>query len=203
VKILIGVFIGAGLISAAAFLWLRGQDACLGRCSTGTKCENRLCVAAAPPPATTGPTKVSSKKRRSGASGEPRVGAEPPPLKPGDEKMTVEGDRLGATQRVDFTQGGDDGKELSEADIDAVFNRAQPALLKCITDALEDAPLEGGRVKVGVRIEANGSIERVRVEAPALLQRRGLTRCVRGEVTRLRFPASGGATVYTRDFELK
>jgi hypothetical protein len=201
VKVLIGIFVGAGLLAAAAFVWLRGQDACLGRCSTGTKCENRLCVAAAPAPTTTAPTKVSSKKKRS--AGEPRVGAEPPPLKPGDEKMTAEGDRLGATQKIDFNQGGDDGKELSEADIDAVFNRAQPALLKCITDALEDAPLEGGRVKVGVRIEANGTIDKVRVEAPALLQRRGLTKCVRSEVTRLRFPASGGATVYTRDFELK
>lgn len=200
-KVLIGIFIGAGLLAAAAFLYLRGQDACLGRCSTGTKCENRLCIAAAPPPAAPAPAKVSSKKRRS--AGEPRVGAEPPPLKPGDEKMTAEGDRLGATQKIDFNQAGDDGKELSEADIDSAFNRAQPALLKCITDALEDAPLEGGRVKVGVRIEANGSIDKVRVEAPALLQRRGLTRCVRGELARLRLPSSGGSTVYTRDFELK
>jgi hypothetical protein len=35
------------------------------------------------------------------------------------------------------------------------------------------------------------------------MQRNGLTRCIRGAVTGLRFPNSGGASVVTYPFELK
>jgi hypothetical protein len=46
-------------------------------------------------------------------------------------------------------------------------------------------------------------VSKVRVEAPQLMQRNGLTRCLRGVATSLRFPASGGSSVYTHAYELK
>ena len=72
-----------------------------------------------------------------------------------------------------------------------------------MTDALGDAPLESGRVEVGLRVEPSGQVTRVRVEAPRILINRGLYPCVKSAVGSLRFPAAGGASVVTWPFELK
>ena len=109
----------------------------------------------------------------------------------------------GRPEHIDLTAQGDDGKELSQEDLDRVFRPSEPAITRCITAALGDAPLETGKVEVGFRVEKTGEVSRVRVEAPALLQRNGLTKCVRSSVTALRFPRSGGANVVTYPFEIK
>ena len=123
-------------------------------------------------------------------------------LKPGDEKMIAQGDALGRPERIDLSEGSSN-RELQQEDLDHVFHPSEPAILRCITDALGDAPLESGKVEVGLRVERSGQVSRVRVEGPQLLQRNGLNRCVRGVVTALKFPVSGGANVVTYPFELK
>jgi hypothetical protein len=117
--------------------------------------------------------------------------------------MVTQGDALGRPERIDLSQTGDDARELQQEDLDRTFRPSEPAILRCITDALGDAPLESGKVEVGLRVERSGQVNRVRIEAPQLLQRNGLSRCIRGVVTALKFPASGGASVVTYPFELK
>jgi hypothetical protein len=197
VRFLVGVLLGAGLLAGVAYVWMRGADACLGRCGEGTRCDNHRCVATLASAAV--PAK-ELKRRRRHASGEPSAPAEVQ-LRPGDEKMVAQGDALGRPEHIDLTLP--DARELSQDDLDRVFRPSEPEILRCISDALGDAPLETGRVEVGLRVDRSGQVSRVRVEAPQLLQRNGLTRCVRGIVTALRFPASGGATVVTYPFELK
>jgi len=117
--------------------------------------------------------------------------------------MVTQGDTLGRPQKIDFSKTGDDGRELSQDELDGVFKAAHPAITRCMTDAVADAPLETGKVEVGVRVEQSGQVAKVRVEGPALLMRRGLYKCVRGAVQSLHFPSSGGASVVTWPFELK
>jgi len=198
-RFLLGLLAGAGLLAAIAFVWTSRMDACFGRCGTGTKCSDHRCLAAAEPaPA---PAKEPKRRRRHGA-GDASAAAEIQ-LKPGDEKMIAQGDALGRSQRIDMTKDGDDGHELSDDETDRAFRAGEGAILRCITDAVGDAPLESGKIIVGARVESNGGVSKVRVEAPQLLQRNGLYHCVRGAVTALRFPASGGASVVTHDYELK
>jgi hypothetical protein len=197
-RLLIGILVGAALAAAGGWLWLQ-REACLGRCGDGTRCQEHRCVAAiAPPPPA--PTKERRHRARH-ASGDSPAAPEIH-LQPGDEKMTAEGDALGRPERIDLSETSD-AKELSQEDLDQTFHPASPRIEKCITDALGDAPLDAGRVEVGFRVEKSGAVSRVRVEAPALLQHQGLTRCVRGAVTSLHFPSSGGASVVTYPFELK
>jgi hypothetical protein len=122
-------------------------------------------------------------------------------LKPGDEKMVVQGDVLGRPEHIDLSQP--DGVELSQDDIDKVFNPSNPRIISCITDAIGDYPLDSGKVVVGLRIEKNGSVSRVRLDAPSLLVRQGLYKCIRSVVGAMRFPASGGSQVVTYDFGVK
>jgi hypothetical protein len=197
-RLFAGILLGAALLAGGVVAYTRG-DGCLGRCGEGTRCADHRCVAAvepsrAPPPVTKEPRR---RRRHDGSSpAAPEV-----KLEPGDEKVVAQGDSLGRPERIDLSQP--DGHELSQEELDGVFQPAQPRIERCITDALGDAPLDTGRVEVGLRVERSGDVKRVRVEAPQLLQRRGLTRCVRGVVAALHFPASGGASVVTYPFELK
>jgi len=192
--------IGAGLLGVGAYAVYKRTDGCLWRCGKSTHCVEKLCVAVeAPLPSP--PEKRDEKKRRRRA---PLDGAAPAvTLQPGDERMVSQGDTLGRPQKIDFSKGGDDGRELSQDELDGIFKGAHPAITRCMTDAVADAPLETGKVEVGVRVGEGGDVQKIRVEGPALLMRRGLYKCVRGAVQALHFPKSGGASVVTWPFELK
>ena len=196
-RIVAGLFFGVLLVAGGAALWLHG-DPCLGRCGEGTQCRQQRCVTVAVVAAT---APVAKERHRRARRGGDSAAAPEIHLQPGDEKMRAEGDALGRPEHLDLSEP--DAHELSQDDLDRGFHGASPRIEKCITDALGDAPLETGRVEVGLRVEKSGSVNRVRVEAPALLQRQGLTRCVRAAVTQLHFPASGASSVVTYPFELK
>jgi hypothetical protein len=117
--------------------------------------------------------------------------------------MVTEGDALGRPERIDLSRGGDDGKELSQDDLDRIFARSRGDISNCIGDAIGDAPLDTGKVEVAFRVERSGSVSRVRVSAPQLLMRKGLTRCVRPIVAGLAFPRTGGASVVTYPFHIQ
>jgi hypothetical protein len=200
-RLLIGILVGAALAAAGGWLWSQ-REACLGRCGDGTRCQEHRCIAAVTPPPTAPPKERHRRARHSSTSGGDSATAPEIHLKPGDDKMIAEGDALGRPERIDLSDNSE-AKELSQEELDSTFHPASPRIEKCITDALGDAPLETGRVEVGFRVEKSGAVSRVRVEAPALLQHQGLTRCVRGAVTSLHFSSSGGASVVTYPFELK
>lgn len=203
-RFLIGLLVGAAVAGGALVAATRSIDGCLGRCGDGTSCQSHRCeprAALAPPVAAAPPAR---DKRRRGHRSPSDPGATPEiALRPGDEKMVAQGDALGRPEHIDLTQGGDDGHELTQEEVDRIVRGAEPAITRCITTAVGDAPLDTGEVAVGLRVERSGQVSRVRVEGPALLQRQGLTRCVRAAVVALRFPASGGATVATYPYQLK
>ncbi len=171
-------------------------DACLGKCGAKTHCASAVCVADEAPIKTM-PADAMHKRRR---HVEDHVAAEELTLKPGDDRMTAEGDALGRTEHIDLSEPN--AHELTQDQMDRVFTMIQPAISHCMTEAVGDYPLEHGRVEVGLRIERSGDVRRVRVEAPSILLKRGLTRCVRPLVTGLHFPSSGGSMVATYPFEL-
>jgi len=196
---LFGIVVGAALAADGGWLYLQRSKDCVGRCGDGTRCFSGRCIAATQP--TTVASAPTPKKRRHHGGG---GGAQPElKLEPGDERIATAGDSLGRAEHVDLTQGGDDGRELQQEDLDAVFRPAQSAISRCITDAVGDYPLESGKIEVAFRVERTGQVRKVRVTAPELLMRRGFVACVRPIVTGLHFPASGGANVVTYPFSLQ
>ena len=199
IRILFGIVVGAALAAGGGWLYLQRAKDCVGRCGDGTRCFNGHCIAA-PPPTTVASAAAPKKRKRHGSGG----GAQPElKLEPGDDRSATVGDSLGRAEHVDLTQGGDDGRSLEQEDLDAVFRPAQPAISRCITDAVGDYPLESGKIEVAFRVERTGQVRKVRITAPQLLVRRGFVGCVRPIVTGLRFPASGGANVVTYPFSLQ
>src|SRR5207248_6103779 len=129
-------------------------------------------VATAPTP--------KKRKRRGGGSGPAQPELK---LEPGDDRISTSGESLGRAEHIDLSQGGDDGRELSQEDLDGVFRPAQSAISRCLTDAVGDYPLESGKIEVAFRVERSGAVKKVRVTAPQLLMRRGFVACVRPVVT--------------------
>jgi hypothetical protein len=195
-----GLVLGLLLAGVGGWLWLRQSASCLDRCGDGTRCTEGRCVASTAT-ATSAPSKDASRRhKRRGIGGTPGLELK---LSPGDDRLTTSGDSLGRAEHIDLTQPGDDGRELSQEDLDAVFRAAEPQISRCISDAVGDYPLETGKVEVAFRVERTGAVKKVRVAAPQLLIRRGLYTCVRPVVSALHFPASGGANVVTYPFALQ
>jgi hypothetical protein len=197
-----GIVVGVALAAGAGWLYLREGKDCIGRCGDGTRCFNGRCIASAQP--TTVATAPAPKKRkRHGGGGGAGPAAPELKLEPGDERTATTGDSLGRAEHIDLSGAGDDGKELSQEDLDAVFRPAQSGVSRCITDAVGDYPLESGKIEVAFRVERTGAVRKVRITAPQLLMRRGFAACVRPLVTGLHFPSSGGANVVTYPFALQ
>jgi hypothetical protein len=129
---------------------------------------------------------------------------EPVKLPAADLKMIWQGEDLSRpeTVRLDFSKDAG-GRELSQDEIDARFRTKEDALLGCVARARPDEyTFVPGRVTVRFRIERTGAVRGVQVEAPVILQKGGLTGCVKGVMGGLRFPASNMSQVITYPFSL-
>lgn len=205
-RFVLGFVFALATVAGAAYLYLGKRaltDACLDRCAEGTRCASGRCIpsfAEAPAPAE---PKGGKRKRGRSALSSSGVGTAEPEKKllPGDERSSTTGDALGRPEHIDLSQG--DEPELAQAEIDRVWAGVEPALSRCITEALSDWPLESGKIEVGYRIEKDGSVHKVRLTAPQLLMRNGLYGCMRGKITALKFPRSGGASVVSFPFALQ
>jgi hypothetical protein len=204
-RFLFGFVLCALLFVGGAYVYLgKGAvgDACLGRCATGTHCDDKRCVPLIS--SATAPLEPKSRRRRRTLLSNNGIGSAEPEkkLQPGDERSVTTGDALGRPEHIDLSQGGDE-KELPQGEIDRVWSGVEPELSRCISDAVGDWPLESGKIEVGYRIEKDGSVHKIRLTAPQLLMRNGLYACMRGKVSALKFPRSGGASVVTFPFQLQ
>ena len=123
----------------------------------------------------------------------PPIENEPEPVKlsPSDLKLVSQGDDLSRPDVIHMGDATDDSgsRELGQDDIDLRFRAKEEAILDCIAHARPDEETYvPGRVTVKFRIQRTGNVRGVRVEAPAILQKGGLTGCIRGVVGGLRFP---------------
>lgn len=114
------------------------------------------------------------------------------------------GDNLSRPDVLHLDMGsGDELPELEQSDIDDRFRARQEAILDCIETARPDpSTYVPGQVSIQFRIQRNGQVRGVRVEAPAILQQGGLYGCVKDVVMGLKFPASRGSQVVTYPFAL-
>jgi hypothetical protein len=145
------------------------------------------------------PTSAPSGGRR-----QPVAEPEPIKLRAADLKIVWQGEDLSRPEnmRLDFSKDAV-GHELSQDEIDARFHTKEDAVLRCVARARPDEDtFVPGRVSVRFRIERTGAVRAVQVEAPVILQKGGLTGCIKGVVGGLRFPASNMSQVITYPFSL-
>jgi hypothetical protein len=134
-----------------------------------------------------------------------RQAPEPAPIKlsAADLKIVWQGEDLSRpeVQRLDFSNEG--GHELSEDEIDTRFRAKESAVLGCIARSRPDEDTYvPGRVTVRFRIQRTGVVKGVQVEAPVILHKGGLSGCIKGVMSGLKFPASNASQVASYPFSL-
>ncbi|HZL17691.1 MAG TPA: AgmX/PglI C-terminal domain-containing protein [Polyangia bacterium] len=159
-----------------------------------------------------GATRLARAENGGATSAGPRASApvaesEPEPVKlsSADLKLVSQGDNLSRPDVIHLGDATDESgsRELTQEDIDARFRAKEDNILDCIAHARPDEETYvPGRVTVKFRIQRTGNVRGVQVEAPAILQRGGLTGCVKGVVGGLRFPPSNGSQVVSYPFSL-
>jgi hypothetical protein len=158
----------------------------------------------APPSDVFGPSGPSPSAAPSGGRRQPIAEPAPVKLRPADLKIVWQGEDLSRpeTMRLDLSNEAG-GRELSENEIDALFRAKEDAVLGCIARARPDEDTYvPGRVTVRFRIQRTGGVKGVQVEAPVILHRGGLTGCIKGVMSTVRFPASNMSQVITYPFSL-
>jgi hypothetical protein len=177
------------------------DDPCHGFCGEGTVCSDGRCQ----------PQRArrddGKRRRRRGRRRRRRPTTEinEPQLKqPSAAQLAAatEGPTLGGADRIDLTEQGGGERELSEAEVERIFRRLDRRIIDCIDRAREGWAIDGARVVVGFRLERSGRVEKVRVSAPALMQRQGLHRCIAPLVRGLRFPPSARSLIMSYPYHL-
>jgi hypothetical protein len=138
------------------------------------------------------------------AAVDPEPEPEPVKLSAADLRTVGQGDDLSRPDVIKMDLGDErETRELTQDDIDAKFRGEEGAILECIMSARPDQETYvPGRVTVKFRIQRQGTVRGVRVEAPAILQKGGLYGCIKRVVGGLRFPASGGSQIVSYPFSL-
>ncbi|HPH70657.1 MAG TPA: hypothetical protein PLF40_33125 [Kofleriaceae bacterium] len=163
------------------------------------------------PPATvdasgTKPKKRSTKPRVPGTSDSSDGndgGSEetaPPVLAASDRALQWHGSDFGMPPRtLDMAQGGDDGRPMSDSEINAGLRSA--GILECVLQTATGTDLQA-TITVKLLVDGTGKVSKHRVQAPRYLQEHGLPSCVAKALARARFAATGAATLVTAPFSL-
>lgn len=130
--------------------------------------------------------------------------SEPVHLSAADLRSVGQGDDLSTPDVLRLDMSNDkELPELSQDQIDDRFRAQETAILECITRARPDPETYvPGKVTIKFRIQRAGTVRGVRVEAPAVLQRRGLYECIKGVVGHIRFPPAGTSQIISYPFKL-
>ena len=156
----------------------------------------------------------ATRPERSGPGGraerpaEPELEPEPEPepikLSAADLRSVSQGDDLGRPDVVRWTWATTASCPSwpRRTSTPASGRRRRPSS-SCISRARPDAEAYvPGLVNIKFRIQRQGTVRGVRVEAPVILQKGGLYSCVKGVVGGMRFPASGSSQIVTYPFRL-
>jgi hypothetical protein len=197
--VVFGMVIGAGGYHLYRHVLASRTNTCLDRCGEGTRCRDAHCVADVQPARPARPkARRGSRLPRStddGEAGRPPSAAE---LEVRSEGPTLQG--------VDYVNPSEnDGAEhqLSAAEVETKVRALDTRVVGCIDRARGQIDFRTGQVIVAFRIERSGRVEKVRVTAPAALQRAGIYACLRLLVASLSFPASSRALVMRYPYSLR
>jgi hypothetical protein len=155
--------------------------------AAGTYLVLRRAAPQAGPPDAGAPPQPPGKKR-------PAPARPPRPAGAADMRIISVGD-VRADQTVDM-RGGGESRDLAQGEIDAVLAGRAQAVQACLLGARETVGA-GGKVTAAMLVGPDGGVKKTRVEAPKALVDAGLASCLRDEMMRMHFPATGGNSVVT------
>jgi hypothetical protein len=154
-----------------------------------------------------GVTKPAKKKRR------PRPGSptaqpagsdaefehdepELPALTAADRALEWRGDDVALPAQTIDMAGGGDARPLDDGEINATVNAQVGPIKDCVVQGATNTDLRA-TITVKLVVDGRGRVIKSRIHAPHYLFEHGLLGCAQRAVARMRFPATGAATLVT------
>ena len=198
-----------GILALAGYLGYQHHEKkkspCLSYCGEGTRCLDSMCRALDQGQAQTEKKRHRPRRRKNRGTAAADQ-AEPSGLRQptrADLQTVARGPSLNGTDYIDLSAGGSPAaRELDSAEVNERFRRLNPAILNCIDQARRDYNIEQGKVVIQLRIERTGEVNKMRLAAPAVLQRANLFNCLQPLVTGLRFRPSARSLVMSYPYTL-
>jgi hypothetical protein len=98
-------------------------------------------------------------------------------------------------QNIDMA-GGREARGLDDGEINATINSQAGAVKDCVVQGATNTDLRA-EITIKLLVDGTGRISRSRVHAPHYLLEHGLLGCAQRALGRMRFPATGRATIVT------
>ena len=155
---------------------------------------------AAPEPA---PDRKKSRrgKRGGGGGAEGDLGAPAPVLTSADRERLWRGPAISLPDRSIDLGSESNARPLTTSEIDDVMRRSAQPIMTCIETALAGAELSS-EVELEMLVSGAGAVQKVRVGAPRWLMEHGFADCASSAARKVRFPATGAATVVNAPFHV-
>lgn len=171
-------------------------DPCLNYCGIGTHCIGGVCR---PPDVEEGLSLVKKKRtpRRRGSISVFKTQSSEGlrKLTPADLAATTRGPSLHGIDYVNLTGEDKAESELTTDEVTEKFRQLDERIVACIEAARGEYEIPQSQVLIEFRIERSGQIQKVRLSAPALLQRADLYGCIKPLVSSLRFRPSSRTVI--------
>lgn len=117
------------------------------------------------------------------------------PLTAADRALEWRGDEVALPpQKIDMAGG--EVRSLDDAEINQVISSQAGGVRDCVVQGATNTDLRA-TITVKLVVDGRGRVTRSRVHAPRYLFDHGLLGCAQRALGRVRFPATGGATIVT------
>lgn len=120
----------------------------------------------------------------------------PPALTAADRALEWRGDDVQLPARTIDLAGGGEARGLDDGEIAGVINSQAGGVRDCVVQGATNTDLRA-TITVKLLVDGHGKVTKSRLQAPRYLLEHGLLGCTQRAVGKLRFPATGGATVVT------
>jgi hypothetical protein len=134
-----------------------------------------------------------------GPDGQPEEYEETDPfieLTSADRRMETRGDDVSLPPTKIDMEGGNAARKLDESEISAVVASQAGGIRTCVIQGATNTDLSA-RISVEMVIGGNGRVQKTRISAPHYLFEKGLLSCVKSAAGKMKFPATGAATLVT------
>jgi hypothetical protein len=207
----IGLVIGVALGAGAMYLVLRTP---WGTGATTTPSAGPPVVMIGSDAGVTKPVKKKRRQRPAGTSthGAPAGGGdgeadslepELPPLTAAERALEWRGDEVTLPPRtIDMASGGGEARALEDSEINATLASQAGAVKDCVVQGATNTDLRAA-ITIKLVVDGRGRVTRSRLHAPRYLFEHGLLSCAQRALGRMRFPATGGATLVTLPVNLE
>ena len=122
-------------------------------------------------------------------------------LSAADRELQWRGDDTSPPKQTIDMNSGTESRALDNGEIQNVISSQSGGVQNCVVQAATNTNLSG-TITVRMIVDGTGHVTRSKLQAPKYMHDHGLLQCVKGALSKMKFPATGAATLVTMPINL-